>query len=413
MRAIVETGRSLDSGAMVDGAPRRRILCISFSDIAADARVLRQLDVLAELGDVTTIGYGERPAAAAEHLAIDPSLPSLPQTPAGVLLLAARRFDRVEFEGPAVQAALGLLAGRRFDVVVANEARAMALAHRVADGAPVLADLHEWAPEERAHVTSWRLLVRPFMFHQCAKYLPLMSAVTVVNGSIGELYRERFGVRCRVVRNAGPLRDLEPQPLVEGRIRLVHSGGAIPGRNLEALVEAVRGLGSGYSLDLYLVPSRDGGRYLGKLRELIGGDPRITLHDPVRPHELASTLNAYDVGVFSLPPLTPNHRLMLPNKIFDFVQARLAVVFNSAPETDRLITGHGFGAIAPDHTAAAMRDTLAALTPEQVAGYKQAAHRAAEVLNSTEDAAVTRAAVAELLGDGAQPVSRSEPPSSV
>ncbi|MEQ3551239.1 glycosyltransferase [Pseudonocardia nematodicida] len=398
---------------MVDGAPGRKILCISFSEITADARVLRQLDVLAELGHVTTIGYGERPDAAAEHLPLDPSLPSLPQTPAGVLLLAARRYDRVEFEGPAVRSALSLLAGRRFDVVVANEARAMALAHRVADGAPVLADLHEWAPEERAHVTSWRLLVRPFMFHQCAKYLPRMSAVTVVNGSIGEMYRERFGVPCRVVRNAGPLHDLEPRPVEHGRIRLVHSGGAVPGRNLEALIEAVRGLGPEYSLDLYLVPSRDGGRYLGRLRALIGGDPRITLHDPVRPHELAPTLNAYDVGVFSLPPLTPNHRLMLPNKIFDFVQARLAVVFNSAPETDRLITEHGFGTIAPDHTAAAMRDTLAALSPAQVAEYKQNAHRAAAVLNSTEDSAVTRDAVAELLGDAAQPTSRSEPPSSV
>ncbi|MBP2364688.1 hypothetical protein [Pseudonocardia parietis] len=398
---------------MLDGAPRRRILCLSFSDIAADSRVLRQLDVLAELGDVTTVGYGEHPDAAVEHLPIDPSLPSLPQTPFGVVLLAARRFDRVEFEGPAVQAALSLLTGRHFDLVVANEARAMALAHRVADGAPVLADLHEWAPEERAHVTSWRLLVRPFMFHQCAKYLPRMAAVTVVNSSIGELYRERFGVSCRVVRNAGPTRNLEPGPVGDDRIRLVHSGGAVPGRNLEALIDAVRGLGPEFSLDLYLVPSRDGGRYLGKLRELIGGDGRITLHDPVRPHELVPTLHAYDVGVFSLPPLTPNHRLMLPNKIFDFVQARLAVVFNSAPETDRLITGYGFGAIASGHSAAAMRETLAALTPAQVTEYKQNAHRAAAVLNSAEDSAVTREAVAELLGDRAQPASRSEPPSSV
>lgn len=387
---------------MVDGAPRRRILCISFSDITADARVLRQLEVLAELGDVTTVGYGERPEGSTEHLSLDPALPSLPQTPAGVLLLAARRFDRVEFAGPAVRAALAALAGRRFELVVANEARAMALAHRVADGAPVLADLHEWAPEERAHVWSWRLLVRPFMFHQCRKYLPRMAAVTVVNGSIGEMYRERFGVPCRVVRNAGPMHRLEPRPMTDGRIRLVHSGGAVPGRNLEALIEAVRGLGPEYSLDLYLVPSRDGGRYLARLRELIGGDSRITLHDPVRPHELVPTLNAYDVGVFSLPPLTPNHRLMLPNKIFDFVQARLAVVFNSAPETDRLITTHGFGTIAPDHTADAMRESLAALTPDQVVEYKQQAHRAAAVLNSAEDSAVTRSAVAELLGDRAE-----------
>lgn len=387
---------------MVDGAPRRRILCISFSDITADARVLRQLDVLTGLGEVTTVGYGDAPAASTEHLSIDPRLASLPQTPGGVALLAARRFDMVEMRAPAIQAATELLTERRFDVVVANEARAMALAHQVAKGAPVLADMHEWAPEERSHVKSWRLLVRPFMYHQCRKYLPLMSRVTTVNNAIGELYREEFGTSCQVVRNAGPLHDLEPAPMSSGSIRLVHSGGAVPGRNLEALIEAVRGLGSHYTLDMFLVPGRDGGRYLARLRELIGGDTRITLHDPVRPHELVPTLNKYDVGIYSLPPLTPNHRLMLPNKIFDFVQARLAVVFNSAPETDRLISTHGFGTIAPDHTADAMRQTLAALTPDQVAEYKQQAHRAAAVLNSAEDSAVTRSAVAELLGDRAE-----------
>lgn len=398
---------------MVDPS-RGRILCISFSDITSDSRVLHQLDVLAEFGEVTTLGYGHQPEVATEHLRLDPDLPSLPQTPAGVALLVARRFRRLELRAPAIREALDLLAGRRFDVVVANEARAMALAHHVADGAPVLADLHEWAPEERAHVRSWRLLVRPFMFHQCRTQLPRMAAVTVVNDSIGALYREQFGVPTSTVRNAGPFRDLEPSPVLADRIRLVHSGGAVPGRNLEALVEAVRGLDPVFSLDLYLVPARDGGRYLNRLRDLIDGDPRITLHCPVRPDELATTLNAYDVGVFGLPPLTPNHRLMLPNKIFDYVQARLAVVFNSAPETDRLIREHDLGAIAPDATATSMRDTLAALDPERVRQHKQSAHRAAAVLNSTEDSEVTRSLVGRLMRDAvrAQSSWRSEPPSS-
>lgn len=357
------------------------------------------MDVLAELGEVTTVGYGDKPAAAVEHLAIDADLPSLPQTPAGVALLALRRFDQVEFMGPAVRAAYDLIAGRKFDVVVANEARAMALGHRVAQGAPVVADMHEWAPEERAHVRSWRLLVKPFMTYQCRKYLPKMAAVTVVNDSIGELYRDRFGVRTRTVRNAGPFRDLEPGHVREGAIRLVHSGGAVTGRNIEALIEAVRGLDSRFTLDLYLVAGRDGGRYLDSIRALISDEPRITLHPAVSPAELVPTLNQYDVGVFSLPPLTPNHRLMLPNKIFDFVQARLAVVFGSAPETDRLISEYELGPIAPDASAQAMRDTLASLDEQQVRVFKQNSDTAAKVLNSTEDSAVTRSVVADLLPD--------------
>src|SRR5687768_3614226 len=108
---------------------RPRILCISFSDIKADARVLRQLDVLAEFGDVTTLGYGDKPDAAAEHLRIDSALPSLPQTLAGVALLAVRSYKHLELKAPAVRAAADLVAGRTFDLVVANEARALPLAH--------------------------------------------------------------------------------------------------------------------------------------------------------------------------------------------------------------------------------------------------------------------------------------------
>jgi hypothetical protein len=247
---------------MVDGRNRPRILCISFSDINRDARVLRQLDVLADLGEVTTVGYGTAPRLATEHLRIDSDLPSLPQTPVGVALLAMRRFDRVEFLAPAVRAALDLLEGKRYDIVMANEARAMALGHRVAQGAPVVADMHEWAPEERAHVLSWRLLVRPYMTYQCRKYLPEMHAVSVVNDSIGDLYRNRFGIHPRTVRNTGRYHDLEPGEVREGAIRLVHSGAAIPGRNLETLIQAVTELPPAFTFDLYLVPGRDGGRYL-------------------------------------------------------------------------------------------------------------------------------------------------------
>jgi glycosyltransferase involved in cell wall biosynthesis len=375
----------------------KRILCVSFSDISADSRVLRQLDALAGLAEVTTIGFGGKPAGAAEHLEIDASLASLPQTPLGVALLALRRHEAVELRAPAVREALRLVGDRRFDLVVANEARAMAMAHRVARGAPVVADMHEWAPEERTHVRSWRLLIKPFMAHQCAKYLPKMAALTVVNDSIGAMYETHFGVRTHTVRNASEYRELAPSEVAEGRIRLVHSGGAVPGRNIEALIEAVRLLDDRFTLDLYLVPARDGGRYLDGLRALIAREPRVTLHPPVPTTELVDTLNAYDVGIYCLPRLTPNHWLMLPNKIFDFVQARLGVVFASAPETDRLITEHDVGAIAPSASARALADTLAPLTTDRVREIKANASQAAKELSSAEDAAVTRAVVAKLL----------------
>ncbi|MET1153672.1 glycosyltransferase [Arthrobacter sp.] len=375
----------------------QQILCISFSDIQADSRVLRQLKLLAEAGEVTTLSYGARPPGATHHLEIDASLPSLPQTPLGVLLLALRLHSAVELSAPAVKQARELVAGRRFDLVVANEARALPLAHAVAQGAPVWGDMHEWAPEERSHVLPWKLLVAPYMRSICAKYLPRTTAITAVNGSIARMYAEQFGCTVEVVRNAGPFRHLEPSPPLPGKIRLVHSGAAVPGRNLEGTIEAVKMLDDRFTLDLYLVKARDGGRYWQQLKDLAASDPRITFHDAVPPEELPATLNAYDVGVFSLPPQTMNHQFMLPNKFFDFVQARLALVFSPSPETAALMRAYDLGVVTEDFSTESLARALESLTTEQVDKYKANAHGAAAALSSAEDEAVSRGILAAVL----------------
>lgn len=376
---------------------RPKILCISFSDIQADARVLRQLDVLAEFGDVTTLGYGTKPDAAAEHLEIDSALWSLPQTPLGVALLALRRFKAVEFESPAIKAALKLLADREYDLIVANEARALPLAHRVARQAPVWGDMHEWAPEERVQVLSWRLLIKPFMTYVCKNYLSRTHAVTAVNDSIARLYDQEFGCQTVTVRNARPYVELEPSVAEPGVIRLVHSGAAVPGRNLEGMIEAVNMLGNGYSLDFYLIPARDGGRYLRALEAMPSDKSRIRFHPPVSPAELPAVLNGYDVGIYTLPPQTRNQELMLPNKFFDFVQARLAIVFGPSPETSTLIQDNELGVVTTDFSPAALADAIAKLTAEDVAAYKANVHAAARLLSSASDEEAERGILRKLL----------------
>ncbi|MGW8484257.1 hypothetical protein ACWGJP_14085 [Microbacterium sp. NPDC055903] len=386
---------------MID-RPRPRILCISFSDIRADSRVLRQLDVLARHGHVTTLSYGEKPDRSDEHIAIDESLPSLPQTASGVLKLLFRRFDSVQGEAPALAAARAALGSRTFDLVVANEARALPLAAAVQGNPRILCDLHEWAPAERTHILSWRLLVAPFMRWVCATYLPVVDGSTTVNDSIADMYLREFGVRPAVVRNAIAHRpDLEPQPLDPERIRLVHSGGAVAGRNIEALIDAVDKLGTGYSLDLYLIPGRQRDTYWAGLQDRINRSPRTTLHPPVPPAELPDVLNGYDLGVFSLPPLTPNHRLMLPNKFFDFVQARLGIVFSTAVETDRLIREYQLGAVAEGFGADDIERAIRRLSRADVAKAKAAADAAASQLSSASDTAVQERLVMRLLQEDA------------
>lgn len=374
-----------------------RILCISLSPIERDARVLRQVGVLAQLGSVTTVGYGGHPEGATEHIAVPRELPSLPQTVGGVATLALRQWRRAELAAPAIRFALDALRGQRFDLVVANDARVLALAHAVAGGAPVWADLHEWAPEERTHVLSWRLLVAPLMRHLCARYLPLSAATSTVCQSIAELYERDFGVRPAVVRNSNPWQPLEPTPVADDAVRLVHSGAAVHGRSLETMIDAVRALDDRFTLDLFLVPGGDGGAYQRSLEQRAEGCERIRFREPVAPAALPATLNGYDVGVFVIPPTHTNARLTLPNKFFDFVQARLGIVVGPTIEMQRLVEQHGLGVVADGFAVDDVVRALGSLTPDAVRRFKSASAAAARELSFETDAAVIRELLAPLL----------------
>lgn len=375
-----------------------RILCVSFSPIHADSRVLRQIEVLAAHGDVTTVGYGPAPKGATRHIRVPDDAASLPQTPLGVARLALRLHDGVELKSPGERAVLKEVADSgHYDLVVANDARALPLAF-AADGDRIYADMHEWAPEERATVFVWRVLVGPYMEHLCRKYLPRVTAVTSVSSGLSNLYAETYHLSVETIRNSADFRDdLAPTPVDPSRIRLVHSGTADPERNIMELIEATERLGERFSLDLYLLEVPGG--HLAEIKARAADSPRVTVHDPVPPTTLPTVLNQYDLGVFLYPLRTLSHLYHLPNKFFDFVQARLGLVFSPAPEIDTHIAQYELGIITPDTTADGLMSALRDLTVEDVERFKQAADRSARALSSEPDRATQDALIGRLLDD--------------
>ncbi len=313
--------------------------------------------------------------------------------------LAARRHRSVELRSPAERAVKReTIDSGPYDLVVANDARALALAFAAAKGAPVYADMHEWAAEERATVLVWRVLVGPYMEYLCRKYLPHVAALTSVSAGLAQLYTDHYGVQHEIVRNSADLReDLAPTPVSGERIRLVHSGTADTERNIMELIEATERLGERFSLDLYLLEVPGG--HLAEIKRRAADSPRITVHDPVPPETLPTVLNQYDLGVFLYPLRTLSHRFHLPNKFFDFVQARLGLVFSPAPEIDAHLAEYGIGIITADTTADALVDALKDLTAEDVVRFKQASDRSARALSSIPDREVQDALVGRLLAE--------------
>lgn len=372
----------------------RRVLLLTFTHVARDPRLLRHIDALRDHYQVITCGVGPTPGGVVEHLRIPDGLDHLPLTPAGLAWLGLRRYSAAAERIPAARAAAGLLEGAEFDVLIANDIVTLPVGLAAAGERPVVMDLHEYAPREMEEDWRWRMLVKPFATALCRE-LPRAAAVTTVADGIAEEYQREFGVFPQTVTNAGRWRRPRPRPTGEP-IRAVHSGMAIPNRRIETMIAAATGV-EGLTFDLYLVPGGRESGYLESLRRQAAQTPNVRVLSAVPMADLPSTLDDYDVGVYTLPATNFNNLNALPNKFFDFVQSGLGLIIGPSPEMARLVREYGMGAVLPDFSAESLRQTLRGLDRETVDAWKANTCRSAEALSSEQSAAVLRSVVEPLV----------------
>jgi hypothetical protein len=364
---------------------RPSLLILSFSDIRGDARVLKQVREFTSDYDVTTCGYGEAPDGVVEHLRIPSDAPSWRFDRVALVL---RRFERAYRGNRAVVEAERLLGGRVFDVVLANDLDTVPLAIGLHPRGGVHADLHEYTPRQRYEDLRWRVFFAPLMAWLVRTYVRRADSVTTVGEGVAAEYERVFGVRAGVATNAAPYVESAPTPVGEP-IRLVHSGAGLRNRNITLMLDAVDRVTRPVTLDLYLTENDPG--LIAELRDR--QSDRVRLHAPVPYSELIRTLSEYDVGVFVLPPINFNYRWALPNKLFDFVQARLGIIVGPSPEMARVVERHGLGAVVGGFSADDLAREIEALTTERVAEWKAASDRAAVELSSETQVRVWRDAV--------------------
>lgn len=381
-------------------------LILSFSPIARDARVLKQVSLLAETHQVVTCGYGEPPVQSVRHIRIpDDCRVDDPQPN----LLIRRRYRKAYWRMSGVRWVVENSPKGEFDVVIANDVEAVPIALALRAKRGVLADLHEYSPRLHDDRVLWRARNQPFLEWLCQRYVSRAQAWTTVSAGLAREYHDRFGFRPEVVTNATPYKELRETP-VGSPIRLVHSGAGLRNRSLMLMAEAVETADADVTLDFYLTPNHPD--HVDELRRFAELSTRVTVHDPVPYERLVETLHQYDVGLFVLPPITFNYRWALPNKLFDFVQARLGVLIGPSPEMAAYVRAHGIGEIADDFTVDATRRAVERLSRERVASMKENSSRCAAELSSGPQLETWRRVISDL-GVGQAPRRiPSSPPTS-
>lgn len=376
-----------------------QILILIDGDPHLDPRVRRQIEALSGAYDIAVASSSLHAGGGYRSLELwRPAPLPLHRKPQRLAHLVRRRFDRFYWHPIREEAALRLQdVARRSAVILANELPTLLLGLKLSEQGPKLMfDAHEFYPGEWTSLR-WRSIWGPYVDWLCAYGLPRAHCVTTVSRGVADAYEQRYGIKCELVRNIPPYQSLHPGEGDGSKIRLVHHGAALPAREIERMITAMDFLDERYELELMLVADPANARYVEKLRRMADGRYRVRFRPPVAMNELCAALHGYDLGIYLLPPRGLNSRYALPNKLFEFIQARLGVVVSPNPDMVSLVSTYDVGQIARDFTAEGFAEAVAAIDRSDIQRYKDNAHRAARELCAEREAEILLHNVAKLV----------------
>ncbi len=304
------------------------------NDIATDQRIFRTCQVLQQEGfDVHVAG---------RRLKDSISINDLP--------FRTTRFNLPFAKGPLFYASMNLrlffwFLKQKSDLIFANDLDTLPAAWLAAivKRKRLIYDSHEYFTEVP------ELQENPFvkkLWERIERFIlgRFSGSMITVNESIGRIYAEKYGRKVTVLRNL-PL-YIAAQKLNEKKLFpadkqvIIYQGALNMGRGLEEMIEAML-----YIENALLAVFGEGDvseALKAKVIELALGD-RIKFYGKKKPEVLREYTREATVGISLERNIGLNYYYALPNKLFDYVQARIPVFVSDLPELRTVVSQYKIG----------------------------------------------------------------------
>lgn len=241
-----------------------------------------------------------------------------------------------------------LLSGK-YDLLVAIDLDTLLPNHLVSRlrGIPVLYDCHEYFTEVPELIG--RPGVRGIWKRIEKRIVPRLNYAMAVSEAVSQSYSQMYGTEFITVRNLAPRRDIPPLPgLVDqygGKRKIMYQGALNIGRGIELMIDAMA-----WMEDSVLLLAGDGD-IAGELKVRVhssGLSDCVVFTGRLLPAELHGMTPQCDLGLSLEEDRGLNYRFALPNKIFDYIQARIPVLCSDLPEMSALVKKYDIGEICTD-----------------------------------------------------------------
>jgi glycosyltransferase involved in cell wall biosynthesis len=200
----------------------------------------------------------------------------------------------------------------------------------------------------------WQWLEKKLIPHTTIRY-------TVCN-SLANYYKQTIGVDFHVVRNV-PYRIKNELPKNSVKKIILYQGSINMGRGLELMLETMK-----YTDNTTLVIAGDG--YLlpniKNLARLYKVNGKVVFTGRLTPDELRKVTVTASLGLSIEENMGLNYYYALPNKLFDYIQARIPVLVSDLPEMAAIVRDYNIGEVVVSRNAEAIAQQITGMLNDSV-----------------------------------------------
>ena len=369
----------------------KRICILSFSPIAWDGRVLREIEYARREFSVDVIGYGDwSPPQGVRYFQLPKTKRSrawLARYATALVIgkLVPSTYDRLFWMKNEYVAARQLLERGNYDLIHANDWDGLPVGSAAVrgSGTSLIWDAHEYSLAQGAESALWRQFMAPYREHLFRLYFPDVDQMINASVEYGRLYERKFGWDSLPILNVPDYQEIPFRATDPNNIHIIHHGVAMPNRCIEEMIKAIALSDTRFHLDIMLVATSHPAYYQqlkAFAQERAYG--RVTFHDAVQPAQIVRKVAEFDLGLPLLKVLQVSHLNSQPNKFFEYIMAGLGIITPPYPGMMPIVQAHQNGIIAPDFTAQSVAETLNSLTSAQIDAFKRSSLELAHTYNA-------------------------------
>ena len=410
---------------------KKKILVLCTSDPNGDPRPNRMINWLKDENDLTVVGGINTEAEGVRSFALFPSRRKgdIRYSTAEAIITAIKEGTLIEKSIKAIKKRLYFfhyfilllskqyeellrrqyvrletirkeLSKEEFDIIISHDITLMPLVFAIKGdkNTKVMLDAREFYLRNFNDNLRWRILTKPINKFLCDKYLRRCDKIMTVSDGLAEEYAQVYKIEKPQVFMSLPYpQTLKPVKNEDNDIKIIHHGYANTSRKTELMIEMMDFVDKRFTLDLMLLETKD--KYWVKINEMAKNRDNVRIIPPVNFYEIVPFTNSYDIGLFLVPPSNFNLKYTLPNKFFEFIQARLVVAIGPSIEMMKLVKEYDCGIVSKDFAPRSLAEELNKLTPERLAYYKEQSHKAAQELNTDTNKMLIDKMIEETLRD--------------